>query len=72
MLWPALRVPVSVLHVQADLDVHALAEEAGAEELAQHLHGRLRRQAASVLGLVLLDLLAALVVLDHAQPCLFA
>jgi len=63
---------VSVLHVQAHLDVHPLAEEAGKEQLGQHLQRRLGRQAASVLRLVLLQLLAALVVLDHTQPRMLA
>ena len=66
-----LCISVSVFHVEADLDVHALVEKTGEEELGEHAQRRVRGQAAAVLGLVLLLLLAALVVLDHSQPGMF-
>jgi hypothetical protein len=70
LLWCNARLSVSVpvLHVQADLDVYALLEEAREEQLGQHLQRRLWRQPTAVLGFVFFYLLAALVVLDHTEP----
>jgi hypothetical protein len=70
LLWYSARLSVSVpvLHVQADLDVHALLEEAREEQLGQHLQRGLWRQSAAVLGFVFFYLLAALVVLDDTEP----